>query len=79
MTRTARQKRISRERAASKASRGKNCPTPNKNAYPNREQAHASLRRQWRQPRPGKHLPTRVYRCPCGAWHLTSKPDRTRK
>ena len=34
MTRTARQKRISRERAASKASRGKNCPTPNKNAYP---------------------------------------------
>lgn len=78
MTRTARQKRISRERAASKASRGKNCPTPNKHAYPNREQAHASLRRQWRQPRPGKHLPTRAYRCPCGAWHLSSKPGRRR-
>ena len=40
MTRTARQKRMSRERAASKASRGKNCP--------------------------------------CGAWHLSSKPGRRR-
>ena len=78
MTRTARQKRISRERAASKASRGKNCPTPKKYAYRTRGEAQATLRRQWRQPRPGKHLPTRAYHCPCGAWHLSSKPERQR-
>lgn len=77
MTRTARQKRIARQRVTSRACRGKNCPTPKKIAYPSRGEAHASLSHQWQRPRPGKRLPTRAYHCSCGAWHLTTKPDRT--
>lgn len=52
------------------------CPTPQKVAHPTRQQADRALGRAWRQGR-NAHLPCRAYHCPCGMWHLTSKPYQT--
>lgn len=41
------------------------CPTPTKKAWDSKTQAKKAIPR-----RTGDRL--RVYRCPCGAWHLTS-------
>ena len=51
------------------------CPTPMKKAYPFKSHASNALRKEWREGR-GKHMPIRVYHCPCGYWHTTSKPYR---
>lgn len=50
------------------------CPTPNKAAYPTEEAADKALRRSWRRTCRGK-MPTRVYQCECGSFHLTSRSD----
>lgn len=52
------------------------CPTPFKRKHPTKHHATQAMSRAWRRARHGGALPTRVYLCPCGAWHLTSKPDR---
>lgn len=51
------------------------CPTPDKAAFKTRAEAQSHLGRLWsmKGAPPGK-LPCRVYRCPCGMFHLTSKP-----
>ena len=61
------------------------CPTPRKAAHRNRRNALRSLARQ-RSYAGVLHStpPTYVYRCVCGAWHLTSdtrgpSPDQQRK
>lgn len=51
------------------------CPRPDKKKHPTRWHAENALTRAWRTGR-NKHLPTRAYHCRCGAWHLTSKPQR---
>lgn len=50
------------------------CPTPGKKAHPTQMQAENAMRRQWRNPRPGRTHAIRAYHCPCGKWHLTHKP-----
>ncbi|AYN58528.1 hypothetical protein HOU70_gp47 [Arthrobacter phage Liebe] len=72
MTRTARQKRIRAAQRAQLAPRP-GCPHPAKGAYADEAAVSAALRRSR-----VSGLPIRVYPCPCGAWHLTSKPDRRR-
>lgn len=54
------------------------CPTPWKKSHPIREQAEQAMMKFWRKPKRGAVMPCRVYQCPCGAWHTTSKPLRGR-
>lgn len=42
------------------------CPTPEKRSYGTREAAVFFARADG----------LRAYRCPCGGWHLSSKPKR---
>lgn len=51
------------------------CPTPHKRSYPSKNHARNALHKTWRTGyRGGQHkLPLRIYHCPCGKWHLTSK------
>lgn len=55
------------------------CPTPSKQSYPDPESADAELARirssmDLNLLPPGLRIPSRVYHCPCGRWHLTSRP-----
>ena len=53
------------------------CPARGKRRYPTREDAERGLGNIWAHGHnkgPGS-LPCRAYLCPCGNWHLTSKPD----
>lgn len=52
------------------------CPTPGKKRFKTREKASAELRLFWRTSGKGKVMPNRVYQCPCGYWHMTSKVAR---
>ena len=52
------------------------CVTPYKRKHPTQFHAEQALARTWKRGRHGGALPVRVYQCPCGAWHLTSKPLR---
>ena len=55
------------------------CPTPTKVAFTSRAEAQRGMGSFWRTAGRGKPMPTRVYRCPCGKWHLTSKPRSHRR
>lgn len=50
------------------------CPTPHKKAYDSEADAEETMMGFWRCPHPDKVLPSRVYECPCGRWHMTSTP-----
>lgn len=52
-----------------------NCPTPHKLAFHSEQHALQVLRYWGYDGRPTR--PQRAYQCPCGAWHLTSKPAKT--
>lgn len=53
------------------------CPTPKKISYRKRWEAERVLGRIWRKGvKGGGKLPTCVYKCRCGHWHLTSQPRR---
>lgn len=54
---------------------GSNCPTK-KRGYRNRNAAQRKMYQVIHGNCHGGKLPIRVYRCPCGYWHLTSKPKR---
>ena len=45
--------------------------------YRSRRAAEDTLSAIWARVKPGRRLETRAYKCPCGWWHLTSKPART--
>ncbi|WP_044027513.1 hypothetical protein [Corynebacterium glutamicum] len=49
------------------------CPTPQKKRFPTWMDAQAELSRALQTGRQRK-LPQRIYKCPCGRFHLTSKP-----
>lgn len=49
------------------------CPTPDKNPYATDADAVANAAAAIRKR--GGYL--RIYRCPCGAWHLTHKRRQT--
>lgn len=53
------------------------CPTPGKSAYDSRAAAERAMGTFWHKMR-NESAPTRSYRCPCGSWHLSSKPRRKR-
>lgn len=53
------------------------CPTPWKKRFKRQSSAEQEMRLFWRTAGKGKPMPTRVYECPCGGWHTTSKPART--
>lgn len=48
------------------------CPTPSKQPYESRYAAERAMAGTWNH-RGGSRLAARVYRCKCGAWHLTSQ------
>lgn len=52
------------------------CPTPYKRKHPTEHHAGQAISRAWRRGKHGGALPVRCYLCPCGAWHITSKPLR---
>lgn len=55
------------------------CPTPEKQRFRNRTTAEQELSNFWRSRRAlGKAMPCRVYKCPCGYWHMTKRPERDR-
>ncbi|CPZ76761.1 Uncharacterised protein [Mycobacteroides abscessus] len=59
------------------AGRTSGCPTPTKIRF--RDRAAASLAMDRIGDRNGQHFANnlvRVYRCPCGGWHITSRPAR---
>lgn len=47
------------------------CPTPQKRPFESRYVAERAMSQSWRAK--GGRLAARVYRCKCGAWHLTSR------
>lgn len=49
------------------------CPTPQKKRFPTWMDASVELSRALQTGRQRK-LPQRIYKCPCGRFHLTSKP-----
>lgn len=50
------------------------CPTATKTRYPDRIAADLALARIVAEADPLRpKKPVRSYRCPCGAWHLTSR------
>lgn len=54
------------------------CVHPTKRRYLNGKEAAdalATIQRR-KQLAPGEYLPTRIYECVGGHWHLTSKPQR---
>lgn len=52
------------------------CPTPEKRRHGSKGQAEAAMRKFWRTGGKGKVMPCRAYKCPCGAWHTTARPER---
>ena len=60
------------------AARQHPCPTPQKRRYANHTQADNAMRKFWATGSKGKPMPCRTYQCPCGGWHLTSKPHKDR-
>lgn len=72
MTRTATAKRKSKERQARLVPR-ENCPTPWKQNHNPRSAIRSALGSSARSGQP-----IRIYPCPCGAHHLTSKTDKRR-
>jgi hypothetical protein len=48
------------------------CPTPEKKAFMTRKRAYKVLRGV-RMNGETTELPNRVYKCPCGYWHLTKQ------
>lgn len=51
------------------------CPTPKKRRYPTQRAAELALLEFWRDAPEWKKQIRRVYECPCGQWHTTSKPQ----
>lgn len=49
------------------------CPTPNKRAFPTWMKANSAMRHIWQNGRQ-QHMPIRVYKCPCGHFHMTARP-----
>ena len=49
------------------------CPTPTKTSYRTSGSAQAAAIRVSRELGPTRH-----YRCPCGKWHLSTKPKERR-
>jgi len=52
------------------------CPTPRKVGYRSRVDAVIALWHTSTSDDDRRHE-KRAYRCPCGRWHLTSKPARS--
>lgn len=52
-----------------------NCPT-GKPAYKTKKMAEEKMWRTIQGGRHGGYLPIRVYKCQCGYWHMTHKPER---
>lgn len=48
------------------------CPTPQKKPFASRYDAERAMARSWHA-KSGSRMAARVYRCKCGAWHLTSQ------
>lgn len=83
MTRTKRQKELSKKRLAQKKTvkqRKKNgCPHLEKNAFASKRDAESALYATWRYMGRTRYA-VRVYHCKCGFWHLTSRPlDQDRR
>lgn len=57
------------------------CPTPKKVAYESALAANAMLLRLWKAYERGDHdrHERSSYQCPCGSWHLTSRPSPKEK
>lgn len=69
MTKTARQKKLSKMRKSAKKVQKQKCPTNNKIPYLTRGKAeNAAISMQLR----GRYA--RVYLCPCGVFHISTKP-----
>ena len=47
-----------------------------KRHFPTRHDAEHAMHTIWRANTNAGVLPSRVYACRCGSWHLTSKPYR---
>lgn len=73
MTRTKRQKMISKRRAAGKRAQTAPCPHPEKIPFPTEVDAERALGATWRAVGRSRYA-VRVYRCECGTWHMTSVP-----
>lgn len=77
MTRTKRQKELSRQRFEQKKSLKQRekmgCPHLEKNAFASKRDAESALYATWRRMGRTRYA-VRVYHCKCGFWHLTSKP-----
>lgn len=55
------------------------CPTPGKRKFRSQSAADRELGNFWKScPKGAKRLPIRVYKCPCGYWHMTKRPERDR-
>jgi len=68
MTRTHRQKQISLHRQMAKDSTKTECPTPNKARFETQDRAFIYAIKASRD-----SLPTKVYKCKCAGWHITTK------
>jgi hypothetical protein len=53
------------------------CPTPNKRSFDNEKDAELVMG-IWQARAWNRKAPIRVYLCPCGQYHTTSKPQRDR-
>lgn len=50
------------------------CPTPRKRRFKTQANAENEIERFWASGRAQK-MPCRTYLCPCGRWHMASKPN----
>ena len=75
MTRTRRQKRLSklRQEKLARLPDTTECPTPGKRKYVGQSEANRALGVAWRT-QGASQRPVRAYKCECGAWHLTKRP-----
>lgn len=73
MTRTNRQKKLSRLRKAAKAAQKKPCPTPHRLAYLTATAAQQALAEHWYADPAGTWT---SYHCRCGLWHLSDTPRK---
>lgn len=52
------------------------CPTPNKKPYDTKQQAENARFSQVSSCQPGRNFAVRSYECPCGKYHISSKPSK---
>lgn len=74
MTRTKRQKKLSKMRQKAKKLQTTTCPTANKIPYATRGRAENTAISMLVK---GRYA--RVYQCPCGVFHISTKPPQGHK